>query len=348
MKKITIFITSLLFLILCLNCNENTTGPDSGSASLVVQGKVIPSGEIVQISDYPIFVMNYSGDYNFQNYLKTGISLNKFRLQDDSVLWGCTCFSAMADSCKIFGRNFDWYHHIALILYTHPPNAYSSISMADITYLGFSESSSLEQIKNSSSISGSPYVSMDGLNEKGVAIGQMLVPVVQPPYDPNKVNLGCLDIIRLVLDYAASTDEAVSLIQKFNFKDDEHPVHYLIADRNGESVVIEYVNKEMKVIHNNEPFQICTNFIITGSKAPSSTPCWRYNTAYNMLKNTNGETDGNNAMEILSSVSQSITMWSAVYDMNSFSLDICVDKKYNKTFSVKTIKKQEIQINNDY
>ncbi len=338
MKKFPIFITVLLFLVHCCNCNENTTEPGSGISFSCCTGEIIPSGEIVQISDYPLFVMNYSGDYNFQNRIKTGISLNKFRIQDDSALWGCTCFSAMTDSCKIFGRNFDYYHHIALILYTHAPNAYSSISLADITYLGFSESSSLEQIKRSSSISGSPYVTMDGLNEKGVAIGQMLVPVVQPPYDPNKINLGCLDIIRLVLDYAASTDEAVSLIHKFNFKDDAHPVHYLIADRSGESVVIEYVNKEMKVIHNNEPFQISTNFIITGSKAPSSTPCWRYNTAYNMLKNTNGEIDGNNAMEILSSVSQSITMWSAVYDMKSFSFDICIDRKYNKTFSVKVIK----------
>ncbi len=201
MKIITsLFI--LTFSILCFNCNENTTGPDSRTASLIVQGNIVPTGEIVQISDYPLFVMNYSGDYNFQNYLKTGISLNKFRLQDDSALWGCTCFSAMADSCKIFGRNFDYYHHIALILYTHARNAYSSISLADITYLGFSESSSLEQIKRSSSISGSPYVTMDGLNEKGVAIGQMSVPIAQPPYDPNKINLGCLDIIRLVLDYA--------------------------------------------------------------------------------------------------------------------------------------------------
>ena len=47
MKKITIFITSLLLLILYLSCNENTTGPDSGAASLVVQGKIIPGGEIV-------------------------------------------------------------------------------------------------------------------------------------------------------------------------------------------------------------------------------------------------------------------------------------------------------------
>lgn len=341
MKKFSkIFTAVLLFLILCFNCSENTTESGGGIGSLIVQGEIVPSGEIVQISDYPLFVMNYPGDYNFQNYLRTGISLNKFRLQDDSVLWGCTCFSAMADSCKIFGRNFDWYHHIALILFTHPPNAYSSISLADITYLGFLESTSLEQIQHSSSASGSPYVTMDGLNEKGVAIGQMMVPIVQPPYDPNKINLGCLDIVRLVLDYASNTEEAISLIQKFNFKDDAHPVHYLIADRSGKSAVIEFVNKEMKVIFNNEPFQVSTNFIITGSNAPSSTPCWRYNTAYTKLKNVNGETDENKAMNILNSVSQSITMWSAVYNMNSYSLNICIDKNYNKVFSIKVIKEK--------
>ena len=56
-----------------------------------------------------------------------------------------------------------------------------------------------------------------------------------------------------------------------------------------------------------------------------------------MLKNTNGEIVGKNGMAILSSVSQGITMWSAVYNMNSFSLDVCIDRKYNKTFSVKVI-----------
>jgi penicillin V acylase-like amidase (Ntn superfamily) len=338
LKKFQIFITSLLFLILCFNCNENTTGPNGRIASLVVQGKIVPPGEIMQISDYPLFVINYSGDYNFQNYLKTGISLNKFRLQDDSVLWGCTCFSAMTDSCKIYGRNFDWYHHIALIVYTHSPYAFSSISVADISYLGFSESTTLVQIKHSSSITGSPYVNMDGLNEKGVAVGQMSVPSVQPPYDPNKINLGCLDIVRLILDYAATTEDAISLIQKFNYKDPAHPVHYLIADRSGESAVIEFVNKEIKVIRNNEPFQVCTNFIITGSSAPASTICWRYNSAYKTLKNANGKINVNQGMNILSSVSQNITMWSAVYNMNTFSLDLCVDRKYNKIFSVKTIK----------
>ena len=335
-KKFTVVILSVFLTFQYFNCDTvDSTSADTKDGVLVVQDEIVPEGKIVQLDDYPLFVMNYIGDYGFHNYLNTGISKNKYYLQEDLKSWGCTCFSAMADSCKIFGRNFDYYHHIALILYTHSSYAYSSISVTDITYLGFSENSSLEQVEHTSSVTGSPYCSMDGLNEKGVSIGLMSVPGAQPPFDPNKISLGCLDIIRLILDYAANTEEAVSLIQKYNFKDEEHPVHYLISDRNGNSVVIEFVNGELKVIHNNEPLQVSTNFIITGSNAPLSTTCWRYNSAYKSLKSTNGFIDKSAAMNILKSVSQNITMWSAVYDNNSFSLNICIDKKYDKIYSVK-------------
>ena len=337
MKKFKHTFIFLIISLACFNCSEeNATSPEN-KESLIVQDEILNPGEIVKIDDYPLFVMNYKGDYGFHNYL-TAIEENKsrliYQLKDDRK-WGCTCFAAMADSSKIFGRNFDYYHHIALILYAHSPNAYASVSMADISYLGFNEKSNVEELLKSSSILNSPYCTVDGLNEKGVAVGLMMVPEMQPPYDPNKKNLACCDIIRLILDYAASTNEAVSLIQQYNFIDEKNPSHYLISDCSGTSAIVEFVNKEVKVIRNNEPFQVSTNFIITGSSAPQSTSCWRYNTAYTMLKNANGEINENKGMNILSSVSQNITMWSAVYNMKSFSLDISVDKNYNKIYSVK-------------
>ena len=36
----------------------------------------------------------------------------------------------------LLGRNFDWYEHPALILFTDPPDGYASVSMVDISYLG--------------------------------------------------------------------------------------------------------------------------------------------------------------------------------------------------------------------
>ena len=37
------------------------------------------------------------------------------------------------------GRNFDWGLHSALVLFTDPPvpGAYASVSMVDISYLGY-------------------------------------------------------------------------------------------------------------------------------------------------------------------------------------------------------------------
>jgi predicted choloylglycine hydrolase len=330
----------VLTALLLWSCKDNPAEPQD-TRQLIVQGNAIAAGTIVQVDDYPLFVMNFSGDYGFSDFLRTGSTSaslvpHQEQFAVGSPSWGCTCFSAMGNADKeIFGRNFDWYHHVSLVLFTHPPSAFASISTVDISYLGFSEQTTLEQIRNSLNLRTSPYLPFDGVNEKGVAIGMMAVPYAEPPYDPRKVNLTSLQIIRLVLDYASSTESAVSLISQYNYVVDEVPIHFLIGDRNGTSAVVEFVGGEMKVMYNNEPFQVCTNFIIFGSNAPQMTSCWRYNTAYAYLKKVGGSTDETQAMNVLSSVSQSITMWSAVYSMSSFDMKISAGREYDKVYEIK-------------
>jgi predicted choloylglycine hydrolase len=325
--------------LLLWSCNDTPTEPQD-TRQLIVQGNAIGAGTIVQVDDYPLFVMNFSGDYGFADFLKTGtasasLAPHQGQFVAETPSWGCTCFSAMGDADKeIFGRNFDWYHHVSLVLFTHPPSAFASLSTVDISYLGFSEQTTLEQIRGSLNLRTSPYVPFDGVNEKGVAIGMMAVPNAEPPYDPRKVNLNCLQLIRLVLDYASSTESAVSLISQYNYVVDVEPIHFLIGDRSGKSAVAEFVGGEMKVIYNNEPFQVCTNFIIFGSSAPQTTSCWRYNTAYAYLKKTGGLADETTSMSVLSSVSQSITMWSAVYNMSSFAMKISLARRYDKVYEI--------------
>jgi penicillin V acylase-like amidase (Ntn superfamily) len=324
--------------LLLWSCKDNPTEPQD-TRQLIVQGNAIAAGTIVQVDDYPLFVMNFSGDYGFADFLRTGsasLAPHQGQFAAETPSWGCTCFSAMGNTGnEIFGRNFDWYHHSSLVLYTHPSLGFASLSTLDISYLGFSDQTTLEQIRNSPNISTSPYLPFDGVNEKGVAIGMMAVPYAEPPYDPRKVNMNCLQLIRLVLDYASSTESAVSLISQYNYIVDEVPIHFLIGDRNGRSAVVEFVGGEMKVMYNDEPFQVSTNFIIFGSGAPQTTSCWRYNRAYADLKNASGQVDENSAMAMLSSVSQSITMWSAVYNMSSFTAQISPGRKYDKVYEIK-------------
>jgi hypothetical protein len=338
--RTTNLILIVLTALLLWSCKDNSAEPQD-NRQLIVQGNAVPAGTIVQVDDYPLFVMNFSGDYGFRDFLKKGASSasnppSQEHFAVESPSWGCTCFSAMGNADReIFGRNFDWYHHASLVIYTHPSLAFASLSTVDMYYLGFSDQTTLEQIRNSSSVNTSPYLPFDGVNEKGVAIGMMAVPSAEPPYDPRKVNLNCLEIIRLVLDYASSTESAVSLISNCNYVVDVEPIHFLIGDRNGKSAVVEFVGGEMKVIYNNEPFQVSTNFIVFGSGAPQTTDCWRYNRAYAYLKNVGGQADETAAMNLLSSVSQSITMWSAVYDMSSLAMRISPGRRYDKVYEIK-------------
>jgi len=341
-KKILIsccWFSLFLFVFISTNsCQKESSDSSTAPAiesNLVHLNKLEP-GKVYKLNDYPLFVMSYKGDYGFNSFLETGstsFNIEKEIIAGTKINWGCTCFTGMVNN-KIFGRNFDYYHHTAMALYTHPLSAFASLSMVDLFYLNFNESSSASQIENSNTIRNAPYFPFDGINEKGVSIGMMALPYADPPYNSNKLSLNCLEIIRLVLDYATTTDDAVSLIQKYNYNVEDPPVHFMIADKSGKSAIIEFNNKEIKVIYNNEPYHVSTNFIITGSLAPQTTECWRYNKAYSDLKNAGGSIDETTAMNILQSVSQSITMWSAVYNLNTLSLNISTSRDYSKNYKI--------------
>lgn len=111
----------------------------------------------------------------------------------------------------------------------------------------------------------------------------------------------------------------------------EPPIHYLVADTSGHSAIIEFVGGEIIVIRNDEPWQVSTNFIIHNSGAPNYTGCWRYDTAYDYLKNVDGKVVNEAAMNLLQQVSQSNTIWSMVYEMNSGGMHVAVGRKYDDT-----------------
>jgi choloylglycine hydrolase len=144
--------------------------------------------------------------------------------------------------------------------------------------------------------------------------------------------LNTLEVIRLVLDYASSTEEAISLIEKYNVQFEEVPVHYMIADRSGKSAVIEYVRGEMKVIRNNRPFQISTNFVISNVLPLLENNCRRYDYLNNALTNSSGGFTEQNGMDLLSGASQSNTMWSAVYNMQTGKILVVPGRKYNSAY----------------
>ncbi len=286
-----------------------------------------------KVDDAPRYVMGYIGDYGFQDFLQTGIQANQqsgAQIAEKDDGWSCTCFSVLNPGCDaLFGRNFDWYDHPALFLFTHPPDAYASVSMVDISYLGYSEQNPPES--NPEGLLSSPYLPFDGMNEHGLAVGFMALSSAQPPVDPGKITIGSTHVVRLFLDYAQTVDEAIVLIQQYNVSfTGGPPLHYMVADAANHSVVIEFVNGEISVLRNENPWQVSTNFTITGKTHEEAlAACWRYKEAYETLEGANGSASEAEAMDLLNDVSQSITLWSTVYNLTTKDIHVAMKRKYN-------------------
>ena len=294
-----------------------------------------------QLDDFPLYVMHFFGDYPLPDYAPNATLPRDMQIGDMSgqaSLWACTCFSAKTErGGQLLGRNFDWHDHPALLLFTNPPGRYASVSMVDISYLGYSRSESPD--KNPGRLLQSPLLPFDGINEQGLAVGMMAVPFADGPHDPQKQTVGSLLIIRLMLDTAKNVEEAIAILKNFNIDfQGGPPLHYFIADRSGKSAVVELVDLKISVLRNTRSWQVATNFIITGlSPENARGSCWRYKKVWDTLENQASKLSPLNALALLRGVSQHNTIWSVVYDTSSLNFLVVMGRKYDRVheFSLK-------------
>lgn len=326
----------LLVTVLVAGCGGQ--GPGGGQANVPSAGSQPDS--VLRLDDYPLYYARIRSDYGFDAYRRQGMgaAASPPIAQDRRPVspWACTCFStARSAGGPLFGRNFDFGHRASLLLYTSPPRAFASLSMVDLYFVGFDTHASLgDLLARPDALGRAPYFPMDGVNEKGVAIGLMAVPSASPPVDPAKVTLYDLALIRLVLDYATDADHAIELLRGYNYRPGSEPVHFLVADRGGTSVLVEYVEQELKVTRAAVPYMVATNFTVFGSQAPLVTGCARYDLAWSTLRERNGVLSHAEALDLLSGVAQSFTMWSAVYDLEARSVQLAPGRRYQNVHRV--------------
>lgn len=307
----------------------STTGPKALQSDRL---KTVRSLE--KLDDFPLYAMHYYGDYDLPDYAP-GASFPKGARNEissgNTSQWACTCFSAKTgQGHQILGRNFDWSDHPALLLFTDPPGRYASVSVVDIFYLGYAKSETPD--KNPGGLLRSPHLPFDGMNDQGLAVGMMAVPSADGPADPQRQTVSSLLIIRLMLDHAKNVDEAIAVFENFNIDFHEGPpLHYFITDRSGKSAVVEFVSGKISVLRNAHPWQVATNFILTGlSPELSRASCWRYKKVWETLENRAAMPSLSNALSLLKDVSQGNTIWSAVYDTSSLDFQVVMGKKYDQ------------------
>jgi hypothetical protein len=304
-----------------------------------VVNQYITLASLEKVSDFPLYVMEYQGDYGFTEFLNSAHLQQSFALPStmpilQGATWACTGFAALQPGGDIlFGRNFDWRRHPALLLFTHPSDGYASVSMVDVSYLGFNQTQA--DWRDRRALLASPYWPFDGMNSAGLAVGMMAVPRAEDNSDPAKPTLNELQVIRLLLDRAATVAEAMQLLDSVNIDFGEGPpLHYMIADAYGASAVVEFIAGEMVVLPNSAPWQVSTNFLISQEQPQGAdSSCWRYNKAYAALQHSGGTLSSGEAMELLEDVSQEgdyPTLWSVVYNLSQGSLTLAMDRNYQQ------------------
>jgi uncharacterized protein (DUF885 family) len=290
--------------------------------------------------DIPFYTLQYVGDYGIQAYITQKLAARELSEPLSAISapdWACTTFTAQSPQGeRLLARNFDWYRHPAMLLFTEPLDGYASASMVDLSYLGFDGSIPADDPPDS--LLRAPYLPFDGMNERGLAVGMMAVPHGEGGADPQKVTLDSLEIIRLLLDNAAGVDEALAMFELYNIDwGGGPPLHYLIADASGASVVVELLGGRMVVTRSSDPWQVSTNFLFAETPLERwGQTCWRYAAAQTALAETAGELAVEDAMDLLEQVSQSgetATIWSVVYNLSSGAILASVGRDYQELYN---------------
>lgn len=291
-----------------------------------------------KVDDHPMYTMTYYGDYGFDDFLKVGAKrdsdieafVTKRLLKglpiDLGVTGdGCTAFVTRNESGEVlFGRNFDFAYTPSLQVKTKPENGYASVSTVNLTFAGYSQDD-LPEGWNSFLTLAAPYLPFDGVNEKGVAIALLAVPEVQLNYDGNKVTLNTTTAIRLVLDKAASVDEAVELLKKYNiYFSADVDCHYLIADASGKSVIVEYWGGELQTVEPDKGYQVASNFVAYDGLniGEGFTEFDRYDKVDRAIQNNGGKLSEQQAIGLLADIGcydgdTDMLQWSVVYNLTT-------------------------------
>jgi hypothetical protein len=281
-----------------------------------------------RIDEHPLYRMDYCGDYD---------DLARFIPQTDvgaaadrpPEIAGCSLFAALGDRrSRLHGRNRDMASDTlaSLVLFTHPLDGQASVSMVDLTTLGFTGNTGDMRLL------AAPLLVRDGMNASGVTVSKADVPLIGAPrYDPAKPDVNFMTAMRLVLDHARSTDGAIELLERYDVALWSGG-HLLIADASGDSAVVEFGPGRLYVMRNDRPWQVATNFLLY--EFAGASPCWRYDLLQSTLSAAGGAQSREEAMQALASVSVAgHTLWSAVYDMSTLEMDLAMARRYDRAFS---------------
>lgn len=336
--------------------SEADSHTDKKGNSNISTDTIALTSEVIKLEN-GLFAVKYSGDHKFDEFLSRGgassdaevvafISENLLSSEELSfggIPFGCSTISVKnEDGGYLFGRNFDWNPCNAMIVHSVSENGYASISTVNTDFIKMS-GLKLSALPDKAQAVICMYAPLDGMNEMGLAVSvNMIQDNAAISQSTGKPDITTTTAIRLLLDKAADVDEAIALLNEY----DMHAsmgfmMHLALADANGKSAVVEYVNNKMIVTET----PVVTNFYLAeGEKqgVGTSQSHERYDILMRALSD-NEAMSPEKVRDALDSVSKhnfgglETTEWSAVFNQASGEVHYYHRENYDKryTFSIK-------------
>lgn len=288
---------------------------------------------------------NISSDHELSVFLTEYISHGFYKADETPETHiGCSTLSVMSeDGRHLWGRNFDWYYSVPVIVKATPKDGYASLSTCEFTNITGDASILPEGTENSMLAVGAYFVPMDGINEKGLCVAELEVNEGgQELVDTEKKNITTTMAIRMILDKAATVDEAIALLEQYDIcPSGGISSHLSISDSSGKAVAAEFINGEIIVTPTNAVtnFNIHNGDISAGGESAET----RYTTLKNAYDEADGVMDVVGLTEALERASQKegqwSTKWTLIYEnagegMDSLQATYYWDADYSKGYHI--------------
>ncbi len=316
-------------------------------------GPQLSAAQTVTKLDDGLYTMTYRGDYGFDQFLAQGGAASDAEMAEYIIRFlshgfytpkssetpkdfACSTLSASSpEGSRVFGRNYDWDNCSAMIVHTVPEKGYASVSTVCLEFLGFGDGWKPEGMPNQFMALAAVYLPLDGMNEKGLCIADLMAGDGEATHqNTGKPDLTTVSAIRLILDQAATVEEAVALLNRYDMNSSIGSAHHFaISDAAGNSVVAEWIDGEL---HVTDTRAVTNHYLTPGSKfgignAESHSRCER-------LLNFHGDAQGTLSTDAMKEVMEAVsyegrTQWSIVYDQEALTLDFFWQRKFDSGHS---------------
>lgn len=324
-----------------------------------------------------------SSDTELIQFITDNITHGVVNLNMTAPEIGCSSFTATAENGDaLFARNYDFSKTNAMLVFTEANEGrHATISTVDLQFLGIDVDQDMTGLMDKVICLAAPYAPLDGINDAGVSCGIYMTyqggeETVATSQDTDKPDFTSTTLLRLILDYADSVEEAVEIASSYDLHDSANTsYHYMVADSTGKSAILEWTNdsavdttdndgsqRTLKVVYNDQDsaigereaasnYQVVTNFVLQpgyydGVPAENKKGADRYDRLYQELQATDGVVaDEQAAMDILQAVGRrgwdnddknSCTVHSAVYNLTQKTVLWVTNENYDDPGAVFT------------